>query len=90
MSFPKTAEVPKHCYEKYTLFLRHSVQSTGEESEKQIYKYEKSLDVFCKDFVIERLIKEDNIYYMRKLKKEFTRRCDVLKIRMPLVKDLFD
>ena len=61
----------KRCYEKYTSFLRHSMQSTGEENEKQVYKYEKSFDVFCKDFVIEKLIKQDNIYYMRKLKKEF-------------------
>ena len=61
----------KCCHEKYALFLRHSVQSTGEENEKQVYKHEKLFDVFCKDFVIERLIKQDNIYYMRKLKKKF-------------------
>ena len=47
------------------------MQSTEEENEKQVYKYEKSFDVFCKDFVIERLIKQDNIYYMRKQKTEF-------------------
>ena len=52
----------KRCYEKYTSFLRHSMQSTREENEKQVYKYEKSFDVFCKDFVIEKLIKQDNIY----------------------------
>ena len=38
----------KRCYEKYTLFLRHSMQSTGEENEKQVYKYEKSFDTFCR------------------------------------------
>ena len=64
----------KRCYEKYTSFLRHSMQSTGEKNKKQRYKYEKSFDVFCKDFVIERLIKQDNIYYRRKLKKEFIKK----------------
>ena len=36
-------EVKYHqcCCKKYTLFLRHSMQSTGEENEKQVYKYEK-------------------------------------------------
>ena len=61
----------KRVYEKYTSFLRHSMPSTGDENEKQACKYEKSFDVFCKDFVIEWLIKQGNIYYMRKLKKEF-------------------
>ena len=51
----------KRCYENYTSFLRHSMQSTGEKNKKQRYKYEKSFDVFCKDFVIERLIKQDNV-----------------------------
>ena len=73
----------KCCYEKYTSFLRHTMQSTGEKNEKQVYKYAKSFDVFCKDFLIERLNKQDNIYYMRKLKNEF---INMFKIRMPLVK----
>ena len=36
-------EVKYHncCCEKYTLFLTHSMHSTGEENEKQVYKYEK-------------------------------------------------
>ena len=38
----------KCCYGKYALFLRHSMQSTGEENEKQVYKHEKLFDVFCK------------------------------------------
>ena len=38
----------KCCYGKYALFLRHSMQSTGEENEKQVCKHEKLFDVFCK------------------------------------------
>ena len=56
-----------------------------------------SFDVFCKDFFIERLIKQGSIYCMRRLKKEFINMfkirmplCDMFKIRMPLVLDLFD
>lgn len=61
----------RRCYEKYTSFLRHKTQSNEKEPEKHECKYEQSFDVFCKEFVNERLIKQDNIFYMSKLRKEF-------------------
>ena len=45
----------KLCYEKYTLFLRHNMQSTEEENEKQVYKYEKSFDVSVKTLLLKSL-----------------------------------
>ena len=58
----------KRCYEKYTSFLRHNTQSNEKGTDKHECKHEKS---FCQEFVNERLIKQDNIFYMNKLKKEF-------------------
>ncbi|XP_028419097.1 uncharacterized protein LOC114544759 [Dendronephthya gigantea] len=61
----------KRCYEKYTSFLRHTRQSNEKETEKHECKYEKSFDVFCMEFVNARIIRQDNIFYMKKLTKEF-------------------
>ena len=38
------------------------------ESETLQPKYEKSFDVFCEEFVKEKLIKQENIFYMKKLR----------------------
>ena len=51
----------KRCYDKYTSFLRTTTQC------------EKSFDVFCEEFVKEKLIKQENIFYMKRLKKEFVK-----------------
>ena len=63
----------KRCYDKYTSFLRTTTQSKGKETEQHDFKYEKSFDVFCEEFVKEKLIKQENIFYMKKLKKEFVK-----------------
>ena len=63
----------KRCYDKYTSFLRTTTQSKGKETEQHYFKYEKSFDVFCEEFVEEKLIKQENIFYMKKLKKEFVK-----------------
>ena len=42
----------KSCYEKYALHVPLTQHATGEENEEQVYKYEKSFDVFCKDIII--------------------------------------
>ena len=34
-------------------------------------KYEKSFNVFCEDFVKTQIIEEENVFYMKKLIKEF-------------------
>ena len=70
-----TSEVKYHkrCYDKYTSFLRTTTQSKGKETEQHDFKYEKSFDVFCEEFVKEKLIKQENIFYMKKLKKEFVK-----------------
>ena len=47
----------KRCYDKYTSFLK--------ETEQHDFKYEKSLDVFCEEFVKEKLIKQENVFYMK-------------------------
>jgi hypothetical protein len=54
----------KHCYGKYTSFLRHShsTQSNENEGEKHECKYEESFNVFCEEFVKEKLIKQENIF----------------------------
>ena len=51
----------KRCYDKYTSFLRTTTQSKGKETEQHDFKYEKSFDVFCEEFVKEKLIKQENI-----------------------------
>ena len=63
----------KRCYDKYTSFLRTTTQSKGKETEQHDFKYEKSFDVFCEEFVKEKLIKQENIFCMKKLKKEFVK-----------------
>ena len=61
----------KRCYEKYTSFLRHN---TGFQTQEQHEcKYEKSFDAFCEDFVRTQIIKEENIFYMKRLTKEFVK-----------------
>ena len=61
----------KRCYEKYTLFLRHSTGSQTKEQHE--CKYEKSFDVFCEEFVRIQMIKEENVFYMKRLTKEFVK-----------------
>ena len=51
----------KRCYDKCTSFLRTTTQSKGKETEQHDFKYEKSFDVFCEEFVKEKLIKQENI-----------------------------
>jgi hypothetical protein len=65
----------KRCYEKYTSFLRHSpsTQSNDNEGEMHECKYEESFNVLCEEFVKEKLIKQENIFYMKKLKREFVK-----------------
>ena len=55
----------KRCYDKYTSFLRTTTQLKGKETEQHDFKYEKSLDVFCEEFVKEKLIKQENVFYMK-------------------------
>ena len=58
----------KRCHEKYTSFLRYShndsAQSNDNEGEKYERKYEESFNVFCEEFVKEKLIKQENIFYI--------------------------
>jgi hypothetical protein len=61
----------KRCYEKYTSFLRHSTESQTKEQHE--CKYEKSFDVFCEEFVRIQMIKEENVFYMKRLTKEFVK-----------------
>ena len=53
--------------------LRTNTQSKEEQPEQHDFKYGKSFDVFCEEFVKEKLIKQENIFYMKKLKKEFVK-----------------
>ena len=69
----ESVKYQKRCYDKYTSFLRTTTQSKGKETEQHDFKYEKSFDVFCEEFVKEKLIKQENIFYMKKLKKEFVK-----------------
>lgn len=61
----------KRFYERYTSFLRHKTDSQNETAVKYDCKYNKSFNVFCEEFVKEKLIKKENIYYMKRIKKEF-------------------
>ena len=46
---------------------------TSEIRDKNLCKYEKSFTVFCEQFVKARIINNDEIYYMKKIKEEFVR-----------------
>lgn len=61
----------KRCYEKYTSFLRHNTEFQTQEQHE--CKYEKSFDAFCEHFVRTQIIKEENIFYMKRLTKEFVK-----------------
>ncbi len=65
----------KRCYEKYTSFLRHShsTRSNDNEAKKSECKYEESFNVFCEEFIKEKVIKQENIFYMKRLRGEFVR-----------------
>ena len=61
----------KRCYKRYTEFLR---TEDGEESEvRPQYIYKESFSVFCEQFVKEKIIDNEEIYYMKKVKEEFVR-----------------
>ena len=61
----------KRCYERYTSSVRH-IGPENEEVKHELhnYKYRKSFDLFCA-FVQHKLIENEKIYYMTRLKHEF-------------------
>ena len=64
----------KRCYQRYTEFLRTEDGEESKESEvRPQYKYKKSFGVFCVKFVKEKIIDNEEIYYMQKVKEEFIR-----------------
>ena len=61
----------KCCYERYTSSVRQiSAQNEEVKHELHNYKYLKSFDSFCA-FVQHKLIENEKIYYMTRLKHEF-------------------
>ena len=65
----------KRCYQRYTEFLRRTNVTEYEEESKvrAKCKYEESFHVFCERFVKEKLIDNEEIYYMKKIEEEFVR-----------------
>ena len=79
----------KRCYKKYTEFLRRTdVRKDAEESDVRVKcKYEKSFEVFCEEFVKEKLIDNEEIFYMKKIEEQFVKtvatveNCDAANYR---------
>ena len=57
----------KRCYKWYTSFLTHEPKS----NDRKVCEYEQAFDVFCKTFGRQKLIENENISFMRKVKQEF-------------------
>ena len=72
-------EVKYHnrCYQKYTSFLRYykdDSHTEGETSTKQQPSvYNEGFNTFCEQFVKVKIIKEESIFYMTKVKEQFVK-----------------
>ena len=63
----------KQCYRKYTSFLRRG-RGSEDQSESTISSkrlYEESFNIFSEEFVKEKIIKDEGIFYMKKVKNAF-------------------
>lgn len=67
----------RRCYERYTSFLRRSnvidEVYDSENYDRYACKYEKSFDVFCERFVKKRLLMNEEIFFMKRMKAEFVK-----------------
>ena len=62
----------RRCYQQYTEFVRRT-DVTEDDEVRDKCKYEESFNVFCERFVKEKLIDNEEIYYMKKIEAEFVR-----------------
>ena len=76
----------RQCYQRYTEFVRRT-DVTEDDEVRAKCKYEESFNFFCERFVKEKLIDNEEIYYMKKIEAEFVRtvatveNCDALGYR---------
>jgi hypothetical protein len=62
----------RQCYQRYTEFVRRT-DVTEDDEVRAKCKYEESFNFFCERFVKEKLIDNEEIYYMKKIEAEFVR-----------------
>ena len=61
----------KRCYLKYVSVLRSRKDELDEQSSKA--KYQQSFDIFCEQFVKNKVIQDEEIFYRKKIKEEFVK-----------------
>ena len=59
----------RRCYLKYTSIIR----SDSKAEQKSSKKYQQSFEVLCKQFIQTKIIDDDEIFYMTKVKEKFVK-----------------